>query len=71
MVRLSSEQRVSSRSPFAFFAPQAMGTHDSRSCSRVPAGACIEVVHQEHLVISWHRVECVSEDVVDLLLILL
>ena len=33
--------------------------------------ACIEVVHQEQLVISWHRVECVFEDLVELLLILL
>ena len=48
-----------------------MGTHDGGPCSRVPASACIEVVHQEQLVIFWHRAECVSEDLVELLLILL
>ena len=48
-----------------------MGTHDGGPCPRVPASACIEVVHQEQLVISWHRAESVSEDLVELLLILL
>jgi len=31
----------------------------------------IEVTHQEQLVISWHRVECVSDDLVKWLLLLL
>ena len=48
-----------------------METYDGGPCSRVPASACIEVVHLEQLVISWHRAECVSEDLVELLLILL
>ena len=60
MVRPSFEQRVSSRSPFAFSRPMPWGL---MTVGHAPE--FIEVTHQEQLVLSWRRVECVSDDLVN------